>query len=169
MGAVKPVKKSLAALHPKNTEVPVLILTAFIALIYGLTLPVITLKELVFWKHTFSVVTGIKNLYEEKYFVLAGVIFLFSVLFPFFKLSTLWTLWFFRMAPERRQFLLKWLGILGKWSMLDVFVVAVTLVISKISYLAKAEAHAGIYVFGLSVMLSMITTFRMEQLTRKTV
>ena len=52
--------------------------------------------------------------------------------------------------------------------MLDVFVVAITIVITKISGLVEAEAHVGIYVFAVSVILSMIATMRIEKLAIRT-
>ena len=55
-------------------------------------------------------------------------------------------------------------GLLGKWSMLDVFVIAVTIVVTKISRFAEAEARLGIYFFGASILLTMFTTERIESL-----
>lgn len=52
--------------------------------------------------------------------------------------------------------------------MLDVLVVAITIVITKISGLVEAEAHIGIYVFAVSVFLSMIATMRIEKLAIRT-
>jgi paraquat-inducible protein A len=60
-----------------------------------------------------------------------------------------------------------WLGVLGKWSMLDVFVVAITIVITKISSFAKAEARLGLYFFGASIMLAMLATGWIERIMKK--
>ncbi len=147
----------------KYYEIPFLLLFSTVALTLGLFLPVITLKELVFWTHTFSVYTGILTLQGERQYVLAMVIFVFSILFPLLKLGTLWVLWIFNASKEKSLWLVKWLGILGKWSMLDVFVVAITIVIAKISSFASAEPRIGIYFFGSSILLAMIATMRTEK------
>jgi len=51
--------------------------------------------------------------------------------------------------------------------MLDVFVVAVMIVVAKISKLASAEAHIGIYFFGGSIALAMLATMEMDKLLKK--
>jgi len=160
------VHRSLRDLQPRHLEVPALLLVSAILLIFGLTLPTVTLKELVFWKHTFSILSGIQNLFKEGHYFLSVIIFLFSVVFPIAKLATLGTLWFARLPRRKRLFLLRWLGALGKWSMLDVFIVAIMIVISMTSGLMSAEPHVGIYIFGASIMLSMIATMRMNRLSR---
>jgi len=152
---------------PKNFLIPLALLAATLFLGMGLFLPVITLRELVFWKTTFSVVSGIQSLYEEKHYVLACIIFFFSLVFPIFKLVVLCRIWFTRLGDQKRKSYLNWLGILGKWSMLDVFVVAVMIVVTKISGLAKAEARLGIYFFAVSILLAMILTEYFERLIKK--
>lgn len=150
----------------KHPETHLMLLGAAACLGFGLVLPTITMKELVFWKHTFSVLTGIQSLYQEKYYFLAAIIFVFSIIFPIAKLLTLSVILYANVPVEKELTLLKWLGILGKWSMLDVFVVAVMIVVTKISGLVKAQAHIGIYVFTLSIMLSMFATMRIEGLIK---
>ena len=161
-------KNALYKSNPGHYEVPLILAVSMTSLVLGLLLPTITMKELVIWKHTFSILTGITNLWEEKYYVLALIILLFSVIFPVIKLLTLCWIWFGRLAEEKRLNMLKILGAVGKWSMLDVFVVAVIIVITKTSSLAKAEPHIGIYVFAFAVILSMLATVRIEALLRKT-
>jgi len=148
-------------------HIPLLLITSAVTLVLGLFLPVITLKELGFWKHTFSVLTGIQSLWTEGHYFLALVIFVFSLIFPFVKLITLLAIWVFKMSQGQRQLILKWLGTLGKWSMLDVFVVAITIVIAKIARLASAEPRIGIYFFGCSIMLAILATMRMERLIKR--
>ena len=44
-----------------------MILVSAVCLGFGLVLPILTFKEMIFWKHTFSVLTGIESLYQEKH------------------------------------------------------------------------------------------------------
>ena len=62
--------------------------------------------------------------------------------------------------------MVEWLGSLGKWSMLDVFVVAMMVIITKISGFASAQPRIGIYFFGASVFLAMLTTERINFLLK---
>jgi len=149
---------SLQQTHTKRIDIPLLLVTSLILLIAGLFLPVIDLKEMVFWKSSFSVTSGISNLFKEGYYILGIIILFFSIVFPIFKLTVLSMIWFSKLTDETRNNYLYWLGLLGKWSMLDVFVIAVTIVITKISRFAEAEPKMGLYFFGTSILIAMITT-----------
>ena len=158
---------SLKQFYPRHYEIPALLLVSLATLTCGLFLPVITLEELVFWKHTFSVLTGIVSLWTEGYYILGLVVLLFSVIFPILKLVMLFSLWFRNLTAQQRQSYVHWLAIMGKWSMLDVFVVAITIVVAKISNFANAQARMGIYFFGISIVLAILATMRMEYFIKK--
>lgn len=158
---------SLRQQFPRQIIVSTALLLSTVLLLMGLFLPVITLEELVFWKHTFSVTTGIQSLFQEGHAILALIIFLFSVIFPLFKLIVLFQIWFTALNEKQRKLYIHWLGVLGKWSMLDVFVVAVTIVVTKISSFAKAEAQIGIYFFGCSIMIAMVLTEHIDRLLKR--
>jgi paraquat-inducible protein A len=83
------------------------------------------------------------------------------------KFVALSVIWAIRLPEKRREKMLHWLGILGKWSMLDVLVVAILIVLVKLGPLAKVEPQKGVYVFALAILLSMITTMYVEYLAKK--
>ena len=157
----------LAIRYRRCWDVPLFLVTSASCLAFGLRLPTLYFKELVFWKHTFSIMTGIESLYRGKYYFLAVLILFFSVVFPIAKLLMLAVIWCLKLSQETRLKLVKVLGILGKWSMLDVFIVAVMIVISRLSGLMKAEPRPGIYVFAASILLAMLATMRIESVVRR--
>jgi paraquat-inducible protein A len=53
---------------------------------------------------------------------------------------------------------LKWLATYSKWSMLDVFVVALLVVSVKLGALAQVNVELGIYAFAASVFLTMLVS-----------
>jgi paraquat-inducible protein A len=123
----------------------------------GLSLPVLTVRKI--WEqNTFTILSGIQNLYKDGQYFLTFVVFFFSIVFPIVKLGALNAIWFYPMAPERRERILHWLSLLGKWSMLDVFIVAVIIVSVKLGVLASANAEEGVYYFGVSILLAMWAT-----------
>ena len=148
-------------------EVPVLIGSSSLMLLVGLLLPLIHVQKMVFWKNDYSVVTGIISLWQQNQWLLAVVVFFFSLVFPVLKLVALALIWFLPLADHQRQRVLHWLGILGKWSMLDVFAVAILIVVVKLGPLAKIEPESGVYAFTLAIVLSMITTMYVTHLARK--
>ena len=65
--------------------------------------------------------------------------------------------------------ILHWLGLLGKWSMLDVFIVAIMIVLVKLGPLARVEPRSGVYVFAAAIGMSMLTTMYIDHLARQLV
>ena len=63
-----------------------------------------------------------------------------------------------KRVDRRRHRYVHWLSVLGKWSMLDVFVVAVLIASVKLGSIASIEIHYGLYVFAASVILMMVAT-----------
>lgn len=149
--------KSLHDIYPRRWDIPLLTFGSAVMLGVGLYLPVLTVRKL--WeKNTFSIWTGIVNMWETGDYFLSSVIFFFSIVFPIAKLGILFVTWFMRLKDENRKQLLGFLGFLGKWSMLDVFVTAVMMVWLKLGALADAEAEEGIYYFTVSILMAMAVT-----------
>ena len=132
-------------------------LAAATCLVLGLTLPVVRLTRLYFWSDTHSITSIISALYYTDEMFLAGIILLFSIVLPAFKLI------YIAMAgtliafdPFRRPRWFKRIEWLGKWSMLDVLVLALLVFYAESTQLTDAVALPGIYFFAASVILTMI-------------
>lgn len=80
--------QSLQALNPRRIDIVILIIFSIGLLVIGLSLPIMTVRKL--WEsNTYTIITGVQNLWHEKMYVLAGIIFVFSVIFPIAKLISL--------------------------------------------------------------------------------
>jgi paraquat-inducible protein A len=55
----------------------------------------------------------------------------------------------------------------GRWSMLDVFVVALIVVGVRTSLIDDVSVHAGVYVFTAAIVLSLLVVQRMTALARR--
>lgn len=135
-----------------------LLLAAAVSLALGLSLPVMQVEKFIFWESDYSIVTGVIGLLADGEYLLAAIIFFFSVVFPVVKLVVLWRVWQNPMTHARRFRLLRALSKLGKWSMLDVFAVAILVVAGKLRAVADLEPRVGIYLFAIGVVLSMLAT-----------
>ena len=163
-------KQALREFYPSRYDVPVLIAIAFGVLITALSVPLITVEKTLFWRHWenhYSVFTGVVELAKHGDQILALVVFFFSMVFPFAKLLSLAIIWFRKLNDEERGKTLYWLGVLGKWSMLDVFAVAILVVAAKLRSLTQVQPRIGVYMFGVAILLSMLTTMHVERLTQK--
>lgn len=108
-------------------------------------------------KNTYSVLSGAWELFESNEIFLAVVIVLFSVAFPCAKLVSLFILCH-GGAECSRELHFKAHAFLGKWSMLDVFGIALLVVSLKLGDMVNVEIHSGVYFFAASVILTMILT-----------
>lgn len=163
------MSESLAQRHPAdNFWVNLLLWSALGLLVVGVLAPIVTFKTFVFFKNTVSVITGLYGLVLEGHWALFVIIGLFSVLLPIAKLVFLHRLWhggFHNNASYRRC--LSLLEHYGKWSMLDVFVVAVLVVTLKLGAIGDVQVHYGLHAFAASVLLTMGVTARVGQLARR--
>lgn len=136
-----------------------LTLTAAVLIIVGMLAPLITLKKYVVVENTFSLLSGTIQLFKDGQWFLFIVITLFSVLLPVAKLAVLYRVLSVTSGNETRgERYLRWIHSLGKWSMLDVFVVAILLVTVKLGFIASVELHYGIYAFAMAILLTMFIT-----------
>lgn len=158
---------ALRDLHPRRIEVPILIVLSFALLLTGLSLPLMQVEKMLFWKNDYSVFRGVISLWDQGQYALAAILFFFSIVFPVGKLSALGVIWNVRLAEVKRNAVLRWLGLLGKWSMLDVFVVAILIVLVKLGPLAKVTPQAGLYVFCSAILLSLVTSMYVESLAKR--
>ena len=131
----------------------------------GLIAPIITLKKFVVVENTFSVLSGIIQLAREGQWFLFVIISVFSILLPVLKLTVLHRLLGRHCHnAERLRTYLHWMHLYGKWSMLDVFIVAVLVVAVKLGAIAQVEMRYGLYAFATSVLLTMFITARVVAL-----
>lgn len=134
----------------------VLIVAASVCLVLGLTLPIVRLTRFYVWTDVHSMISIVIALYNAHEMFLAGVICLFSVVFPFTKLIYLLALYSARQLNSHSQTrFLRRIAWLGKWSMLDVLVLALVIFYAKSTNLADAMSMPGIYMFAAAVVLTM--------------
>jgi len=161
--------KSLIRVFPKQgILINLLLLGALGTLIIGVTAPLLTLEKLYFFENTVSLLTTITELFSQKEWFLFIVIAVFSLCVPIIKIASL--ILILNVDYKEGSFFDKALHIIeliGKWSMLDVFVVALLLVSVKLGVLAKVDVHYGLYAFAASVLLTMSLSLWISKLSQK--
>ncbi len=139
---------------------------AVIALAVGLTTPILSIEaskdlpmlgDTVLQFQSKGIMTTISGLWENGNQWLALLLLLFSVLLPLLKTGVAWLTLFSRT----HRISLRGLHLsrhLGKWSMADVFVVAILVVFfsSNEGGLTQAEVQAGLWFFSIYVVLSLL-------------
>ncbi len=149
----------MADLPPRPRSIPFLIALALLLFGAGIFLPFFQVTKFWVFKDAVSVVGGILTLFHEGEFFLFAVLTLFTLVFPCAKLGLLALIWLERehnLARMRR--LHGWVASLGKWSMLDVFVVAILIVAMKSAGVASLQIGLGLYLFTASVVLTQLVS-----------
>jgi len=104
-----------------------------------------------------SIIGTIEKMYHDKNYVIAVLVLLFSVLIPFLKSMVLLLYGFFKETGMGKSLIL-FVDKIGKWSMADVFIVAVLVVFfsTKQDIHTSIKLEVGLYFFIGYVMLSML-------------
>lgn len=139
----------------QRSGIPLLLGISFVLFAVGIFFPFFHVHKLWIFADAVSVVGGIVTLFEEEEYFLFGVLTLFTLVFPAVKLGLLTLIWAERghdLQKVRR--LHERVGQLGKWSMLDVFVVAILIVVMKSAGVAQIDVGAGVYCFTFSVVMT---------------
>ena len=101
----------------------------------------------------------VQTLFESGLPFLGLVVIFFSGIFPIAK--TLTAAIIFRQGAQPSPKLALLLNLLGKWSMLDVFLAALLIGISQISIYIGFETRAGLYYFAAGVLMNNAATMRL--------
>jgi uncharacterized paraquat-inducible protein A len=112
-----------------------------------------------------GVIGSIVKLWESGDIVVAVVILLFSVIVPVLKVSSLLIVSIF-MESRFAHGIITFFKMIGKWSMVDVFVVAVFLVYLTANKgdVSRAEVEMGLYFFLAYVIVSMLVSLSADKM-----
>ena len=114
-----------------------------------------------------TILSGIVELWVKGSPGLAVIVFTASILVPMLKFFVLGTLlvstqrgsnW----ARPQRARLYRLVEFIGYWSMLDVFVVSLLSALVHFSVLSRVEPLPGVIFFGLTVVLTMLTSMSFD-------
>jgi paraquat-inducible protein A len=140
-------------------------LLSTVLLLVGISIPMLTMTQLLIIDNQFSVISGIVTLWQQQHYGLFVIVGLFSLVVPILKLGLLFLL----IKPSHgsqtiQTRLLKLMHDFGRWAMLDVMVVAMLIVSVKLGPLASITVHAGLYIFASAILLTMwLTHFVVKQ------
>ena len=144
----------------KNVFIVTVLIASIIAWYIGVFTPIMTMevwKELPVFGHTTFIFQSrgiwstMEHLWDHSHYVVAIMVIIFSVLIPIVKTLAL----FVAVAKKTDAGLIEKIG---KWSMADVFVMAILLATMSLNTedMTTADIHMAIYFFAAYVVLSMI-------------
>ena len=159
-----------AAMHQRKTHsitrTWALLLAAIILYIPANTFPVMTITYLG-KSESDTILSGVRTLIESGMWPLAVIVFFASVTVPVVKLVVLSylllsiqyrSLW----RPKDRTRLYRLTEAVGRWSMVDIFVVAILIALVRIGNLATIEPGIGATAFGAVVVTTMFAAMTFD-------
>ena len=163
------VRIALRNKYPFRFEVPILLAISLLLFLLSLRLPLLQVEKQLLWKHwrnDYSVLGGIHGLFDDREYILAIVLFFFTIVFPLLKFAVLAMIWALRLTEARRSVWLQWLDVFGKWSMMDVLAMAILITLVKLGTLVNVRPQSGVYVFAIAIFLFAVTAYDIEHLAR---
>ena len=146
-----------------------LLMVATLFFLLGLFLPMITISKFMVINNSISIISGLAELINEGQILIFMIVGIFSVLLPIFKIGFLFLLLQSTITTTKQyKKLLYLMHEYGRWTMLDVMVVAMLIATVKLGVIASIQVHVGLYLFGLAVLLLMFITSKVSKLTTET-
>ena len=160
------VNNSIATqVHGPDRWLGILILLSAAFLILGWLTPIMTVSQLMFLEEQVSILDGVLTLARHGELFLFMMVLVFSVIIPALKLFFSYILWCrVDVNDNKFQNRLRMIEGLGKWSMTEVFLVALVVAAVKVSVISDIHLHWGLYFFSGSIILSMFALARLTVL-----
>ncbi len=135
---------------------------AFVLFWPAILLPILDVERLGH-HHTSSILTGTMHLFSEGSYFVALVVLLFSIVFPLCKILLLLELSVLGLSNRRhRARTYRLMEAVGKWSMMDVLLLALLVMLVKVGMLVEFEIGPAVLAFVMCVALSMIASLMFD-------
>jgi paraquat-inducible protein A len=153
-----------AQVHPRRPDSMkrtwALLVTAAILYIPANMLPIMTASSLGQGDPS-TIMSGVIQLMQHGMYPIAIVVFVASILVPTFKLIGLGLLLFSvqrrqPLSAKQRIIMYRFIEFIGRWSMLDIFVIAILVAVVNFGRIASVEANLGAVAFSSVVILTML-------------
>ena len=143
-----------------------LLIAACVLYVPANLLPIMETRSL-FGTQQDTIMSGVIYLWSSGSWPLAVIVFLASIMTPLMKLLSLAVLLSsaqkrMHWQPVERTKLYRVLELIGRWSMLDVYVVTILVALVQVQSLATMLAGPGALAFGAVVVLSMLAAMAFD-------
>lgn len=125
-------------------------------------LPILRIEQLGH-SHQSSILSGTIELFQHGSWLVGGVVFLFSILFPLTKIVLLLELSYFELLHrQHKSFTLRLMEHLGKWSMMDVMLLAFLVMLVKLGDMVEFHLGPAVIAFVMCVAMSMLASISFD-------
>jgi|TARA_B100000315_G_C14482765_1_gene543710 paraquat-inducible protein A len=138
-------------------------LAALILFIPANVFPILSITKMGYESKS-TILGGVIDLWSDGTWGIASIVLFCSIVIPLTKIAALFYLcvsWK-KQAANRNSFLLRWIELIGRWSMLDVFLVAILVSLVKLGTIATVQPEIGIVAFSSVVVLTMFASTNLD-------
>ena len=139
--------------------VPLLVIVSAVALIDSIHATFLRISQFLLISRSYSIYDTIELLQANKHWVLFIIVVGSMVFIPLIRLALLFVIWIIPMKVKRHIQGKMILEAMSRWSMLDVFGIALFLVASEGKDLVKTEIQPGLYTVVIAIGLSYLLGF----------
>ena len=163
--------KTITLNHDKRAELCLSL--SFTALILSIPANLFPFMRLEFYGqgNDSTIWGGVQSLYQSGEWFVALVIFVASLVIPNLKILALIYLSSRFMRPhavtQRDLYLFRAVEVLGRWSMLDIFLVAILVAMLKFGHFGHVEIKSGAIYFLLVVLTTMTVSELLARIPKK--
>ena len=124
-------------------------------------------SESVFGSQSDTIMSGVVYLWSTGSWPLAIIVFVASIMVPLLKMISMLTVLIavhrgVRVHRHDLARLYRLLEVIGRWSMLDIYVVAILVTLVHMQFLATVTPGKGAVAFGAVVVLTMLATMSFD-------
>ncbi len=160
------IKQFLTSKRSYFSQKSFLLILTLIAIAFyftGLFTPLYKSEHFIFFKDEISLWNSIGSLFEYQETYLAILILVFTIILPVVKFLLILA-GLLLPSGDLVQRLNHWMSVISKWSMLDVFIVALLFLTLKFdSRIVKMELKSGIVWFSLSIIMILLILTMMHR------
>ncbi|GLH35089.1 paraquat-inducible protein A [Pseudomonas sp. BR1R-5] len=114
-----------------------------------------------------TIMSGVITLLKHGMLPIAAVVFIASILVPTFKLVGIGLLLYSvqrrqPLSARQRILMYRFIEFIGRWSMLDIFVIAILVAVVNFGRIASVEANLGAVAFATVVILTMLAALTFD-------
>lgn len=114
-------------------------------------------------RHESSILTGTLDLIREGNWFVGGIVLLFSIVFPLLKILLLLELSLLGLLHRRHKAITyRLMEHLGKWSMMDVMLLAFLVMLVKLGSLVEFHLGPAVWAFVLCVAMNMVASLSFD-------
>lgn len=142
------------------------LLAAMVLYIPAILLPVMVTSTL-FSAQSDTILSGVVFLWTSGSWVLATIVFIASIVVPMLKiLSLAYLAWSTQLRsshmPRKRTRIYRCVELVGRWSMLDIYVITILVALVQFGSVATIDAGPGAIAFGAVVVLTMFAALSFD-------